>query len=232
MTLRWVDDDENVTETPSHRAAFYRQIEKIIRQHDATVQVRIENELRAWLDEVSSGNADYASVHRNAGSDWNGYERQAIYDATQDWNQSRWWCGLLLMKLAIEHNDRFVGYKPGDPDSEVSTAYFLDRRSAHDLTQVGFLAAVAETIDVYEWMTGRAATRTRQMIEEHGEVRALSRLMIRGDLQQGFRVLRDNGQLERTFEALVVRFSDLFPAETVQAARWRLRNADELEPPT
>jgi len=137
------------------------------------------------------------------------------------------------MKLAIEHQNRFMGYKPGEPGSEISTAYFLDRRSSQagtevDLALMGFLAAVAETIEIYEQMTGHAASRTRQMIQEYGEVRALSRLMISGDLQQGFRVLRDNGQLEHTFEALVVRFSHIFSAETVRAAQWRLDNAYEL----
>jgi hypothetical protein len=58
-----------------------------------------------------------------------GLARQAIYDATDNWDFSRWWCGLLLMRLAIAHPARFMAYKPGDPGSEISTAYFLDRRS-------------------------------------------------------------------------------------------------------
>jgi len=82
MTLRWVDDDEDVTEIPPHRTAFYRQIEEMIREYDSTAQARIENELQAWLDDVSRANSDYSSVQRNAGSDWSGYERQAIYEAT------------------------------------------------------------------------------------------------------------------------------------------------------
>ena len=129
MALRWVDDDTPVRDLPRQRQEFYRQIEQAIRAHDPSAQARIEAELRVWLDDVSSGRADYASVERNARADWNGFERQAIYDASQNWDFSRWWCGLLLMRLAIAHTEPFMGYKPGEPGSEVSTAYFLDRRA-------------------------------------------------------------------------------------------------------
>jgi hypothetical protein len=128
MSLRWVDDNSAVLSLPAHRQTFFQQVEQRLRAYDPGAQGRIEAELRAWLDDVSSGRADYASVERNAGADWNGYERQAIYDATQNWDFSRWWCGLLLMQLAITHPAAFMCYKPGDPGSEISTAYFLDRR--------------------------------------------------------------------------------------------------------
>ena len=128
MTLRWVDDDEIAVDTPSNRKEFYRKIKEKIARENPEAQERIENEIRAWLDNVSRGIADYASVQRDAGADWTGFERQTIYDATENWNYSRWWCGLLLMELAIAHPKRFMGYKPRDPGSEISTAYFLDRR--------------------------------------------------------------------------------------------------------
>jgi hypothetical protein len=113
---------------PGNRRWFYRQIEDRLRSYDPGAQARIEDELRTWLDDVSSGRDDYTSVKRNALGDWDGFERMAIYDATHSFNFSRWWCGLLLMKLAIAHSAPFMCYKPEDPGSEISTAYFLDPR--------------------------------------------------------------------------------------------------------
>ncbi|MBI3467699.1 MAG: hypothetical protein HY000_32220 [Planctomycetes bacterium] len=67
------------------------------------------------------------------------------------------------------------------------------------MDEVTFRAAVSHAIELYERAMRHAATRTRSMIETHGEVEALSRLMISPDLQQGFKVLRDSGQLDQTF---------------------------------
>jgi hypothetical protein len=96
------------------------------------------------------------------------------------------------------------------------------------MQEAAFRAAVAHAVELYEHAIGHAASRTRNMIETHGEIEALSRLMISPDLQQGFRVLRDSGQLDQTFEAVVVRFRHLFPDEVVQAAQWRLDNPHSL----
>ena len=62
----------------------------------------------------------------------------------------------------------------------------------------------------------------------HGAVEALSRLMISPDLQQGFKVLRDRGELHHTFEAVVTRHPHLFKPPAVQAAQWRLDHPHEL----
>lgn len=88
--------------------------------------------------------------------------------------------------------------------------------------EADFKAEVAQAIELYEGVIHHTATRTRQMIEVHGEVEALSRLMISADLQQGFKVLRDRDQLDYTFEAVVVRFQHLFTNQAVEAAKWRL----------
>ena len=91
-----------------------------------------------------------------------------------------------------------------------------------------FLAEVSQAITLYERTIGQVATRTRQMIEDYGEIEALSRLMISADLQQGFKGLRDADKLDSTFEAIVVRFPDLFAADVVEAAKWRLENSHNL----
>ncbi len=96
------------------------------------------------------------------------------------------------------------------------------------MSEAAFLAEVEHAIELYEKTIGHAATRTRQMIEQYGEVDALSRLMVSADIQQGFKVLRDSNQLDSTFESLVVRFRHLFGSDTIQAAQWRLDHSDEL----
>jgi hypothetical protein len=87
---------------------------------------------------------------------------------------------------------------------------------------------VVLTIDLYERLIGRPATRTRNMIADQGEIKALSNLMVSADLQQGFKVLRDRRQLDKTFEALVVRFRREFSSEVVEAAQWRLDHPNDL----
>jgi hypothetical protein len=96
------------------------------------------------------------------------------------------------------------------------------------MDEAAFQAAVAHAVKLYERASRHGASRTRTMIETYGEVEALSRLMVSPDLQQGFKVLRDSGQLDQTFEAVVVRFRQLFRDEVVQAAQWRLDNPDSL----
>ena len=96
------------------------------------------------------------------------------------------------------------------------------------MSEAAFLEEVEHTIELYEKAIGYAATRTRQMIEQYGEIDALSRLMVSADLQQGFKVLRDSHQLDKTFEAIVVRFQHLFGSDAIQAAQWRLAHPYEL----
>lgn len=95
------------------------------------------------------------------------------------------------------------------------------------------LSALSREIDnviaLYEKEIGVPATRTRQMIERHGAIEALSKLVVSADLQSGFRILRDRDQLDSTFEALIVRHGVLFRKSVVDAARWRLKNASQLQ---
>lgn len=90
------------------------------------------------------------------------------------------------------------------------------------------IAEVNRTVEIYEDAIGNIAQRTREMIENHGYIEALSRLVQSPNLQTGFRVLRDRGELENTFEAVIVRFASEFTNEVNDAAQWRLDNADEL----
>ena len=96
------------------------------------------------------------------------------------------------------------------------------------MTTPEFLSEVNAAINIYEDAIGNFASRTRKMIGERGAVNALARLVQSPDLQKGFKVLRDRGELESTFEAVIVRHSDLFQSPVVEAAQWRLTNAQEL----
>jgi len=91
-----------------------------------------------------------------------------------------------------------------------------------------FDSVVETAIKLYEEKIGQFATRTWQMIERYGKIEALSRLVVSADLQSGFKVLRDNGLLEYTFEAIVVKYKDKFKPNIVEAAQWRIQEANRL----
>jgi len=90
------------------------------------------------------------------------------------------------------------------------------------------VAATNRAIDTYEEVIGEYASRTRPMLDRYGYIEALSRIMQSPDLQSGFRALRDSGQLDVTFEAVVVEFAGEFDPQISDAAQWRLDNADDL----
>jgi vacuolar-type H+-ATPase catalytic subunit A/Vma1 len=81
---------------------------------------------------------------------------------------------------------------------------------------------VENAVSHYEKAIGRISYRTRQMLEQYGNERALSLLMDNADIQRGFRVLRNINQLDKTFEAVIVRHKNRFAAEKVEVAQWRL----------
>jgi len=87
---------------------------------------------------------------------------------------------------------------------------------------------VENAIKLYEEAIGQFASRTWQMIENLGKIEALSRLVVSPELQKGFKVLRDKNLLDKSFEAIVVKYKDKFKANVVQAAQWRLENPNNL----
>ena len=87
---------------------------------------------------------------------------------------------------------------------------------------------VDRTIGIYQDINGEIASRTRKMIEERGVEKALSDLVTSAKLHLGFKTLRDAGRLDDTFEAIIVKFSELFPDQVLEAAQWRLDNSENL----
>ncbi|OIR01856.1 hypothetical protein GALL_161580 [mine drainage metagenome] len=88
---------------------------------------------------------------------------------------------------------------------------------------------IEASLRTYELLIGVFASRTRDMIGRYGEIEALSRLVTSADLQQGFKILRDMRKLDATFEAVITRHTSDFRAQIVEAAAWRIENADRLE---
>jgi hypothetical protein len=97
------------------------------------------------------------------------------------------------------------------------------------MSETALRKEIEHTLEIYEKLISHAASRTRPMFDRYpSEIEALSHLVISPDLQYGFKVLRDRGMLDKTFEAVVVRFKHLFRPEIVEAAEWRLAHAHDL----
>ena len=63
------------------------------------------------------------------------------------------------------------------------------------------------------------------MRNRHDTVPAISRLVVSGEIQSGFKRLRQLGLLDWSIEAAVKKFPDEFNSEVREAAEWRLRQA-------
>jgi len=87
---------------------------------------------------------------------------------------------------------------------------------------------VQEVVKIYEEQVNHFATKTWQMLEKHGNIEAISRLVISPNLQIGFKILRDKNRLADTFEHIVLEYEDKFSKDVVEAAKWRLNNSNNL----
>jgi hypothetical protein len=61
------------------------------------------------------------------------------------------------------------------------------------------------------------------MRAQHGTVEAIERLVQSGDVQSGFKRLKQLGLLEWTIEAAVMKFPTEFTRNARQCAEWRLQ---------
>jgi hypothetical protein len=94
---------------------------------------------------------------------------------------------------------------------------------------VNFEKDVRSTIKIYKEVVGGFAPNTERILHNSDKVNSLSNLMKSGDIQKGFKVLRNNNQLAKTFESLVIKYKQLFKQDIIIAAQWRLDNAWELD---
>lgn len=61
-----------------------------------------------------------------------------------------------------------------------------------------------------------------------GAIKAIQSLIPTADIQKGFKVLRDSGQMNSAFEVLLTRHQDKLSPAAVASARWRLDNTHNL----
>jgi hypothetical protein len=71
------------------------------------------------------------------------------------------------------------------------------------------------------------ATRTWQMIERHGIIESVNRVVARKDDSMGYRTLKEKGMGDFAFEAVVLRYPDIFSDEAVQHAKERISKVSD-----
>lgn len=72
---------------------------------------------------------------------------------------------------------------------------------------------------------GYSPTIFMNMRRQHGTVGAIDRLMRSGEIQSGFKRLKELGLSEWTIESAVLKFPDEFSAGIREATEWRLSQA-------
>jgi len=72
------------------------------------------------------------------------------------------------------------------------------------------------------------ASRTRQMIKRYGIIGAAERAVNRKIEAMGYKVLVDIGLHDLTFEAVIVRFPEVFSQQIVELARSRLEEMGKI----
>jgi hypothetical protein len=60
-----------------------------------------------------------------------------------------------------------------------------------------------------------------------GTVKAIERLVTQGVVQSGFKTLRELAMIERSMEATVLKFPNLFGKDARACAQWRLDHKDD-----
>lgn len=73
---------------------------------------------------------------------------------------------------------------------------------------------------------GYRPTVFQRMRRDHGTLVAIEKLVQSGDIQSGFKRLRELGLLEWSIEAAVLKFPSEFSRAARECAEWRLRQAD------
>ena len=103
------------------------------------------------------------------------------------------------------------------------------RAAAHGATSTAEREAL-EAVYAYERVLSASrgkkirASRTWQMIERHGIIAAVDRVVSRRAESTGYTALVDMGMQDMAFEAVVLRHPELFTAEAIQRSRERLAN--------
>jgi len=89
-----------------------------------------------------------------------------------------------------------------------------------------YIQKINDAIQLYEEAIGHFASRTHTLLQNYGNIGALEVLMDNVELQKGFKTLRDKNLLDRTFEAIMVKYKDDidFNKNAIEIAEFRLKN--------
>jgi len=101
------------------------------------------------------------------------------------------------------------------------------RAKGHDVKTIAELESLQAIYAYEEFLTeknGRRtrATRTWQMINKHGIIESVNRVVARPEDAMGFKILKEKGMEDLTFEAVVLKYPTVFSADAVEHARNRI----------
>jgi len=99
-----------------------------------------------------------------------------------------------------------------------------DKHGAKSDAERECLQAVYAYEEVLSSQKGRRqpASRTWQMIQRHGVIPAVERVVTKREVSSGFTALADIGLMEYAFEAVVLRHPESFSQEAVTVSKQRL----------
>ena len=106
----------------------------------------------------------------------------------------------------------------------------MDLRSTSHLAETQAEKEALRAVYAYEEALARKsgkrhrANRTWQMIKRYGIIAAVERAVNRSQETQGYKSLAEIGMQDYSFEAVVLRYPDLFSSETISRARERVES--------
>ena len=97
--------------------------------------------------------------------------------------------------------------------------------------EIECLKAVYAYEEALSTKNGRAtrANRTWQMIKRHGIVPAVERAVNRSHETMGYTTLCEKGLEDFAFEAVILRYPEIFTAETVERSKERMANWKNID---
>jgi hypothetical protein len=103
-----------------------------------------------------------------------------------------------------------------------------DAHGAASIAEKECLQAIYAYEEVISQKRGRRirATRTWQMVKRHGILRAAERAVTRSAETAGYAALAELGLHEFAFEAVILRYPQVFTPEAVERSRLRLQHMD------
>lgn len=131
---------------------------------------------------------------------------------------------LMANALRLGHGDLVLGCQIRL--AELGSQQFEDALEKEFWTAVN----IAEEFKTAENGKTTRLSRTRQKYNRDGAKKCVQDLATRPAMTEGFRILADNGRVDLTFEAVLLRHANQFDESTVDIAKTKLRDngVDEM----